>query len=80
MESGDVETKDTANVPSYTAVQLLFLVRLSDLVKMQAETDPALTVEEWRVALLRKAIYSTYCDCVQQGVAEDARMLFASKG
>lgn len=62
---------------SYSPLQMLFLLRLTRLLRDRQESQKRLGPEDWRVKLLNKAIYSTFCDCVEQGVAEDARSLFA---
>ncbi len=62
---------------SYSPVQVLFLLRLTRLLRDRQDWVKRLSPEDWRLKLLSKAIYSTFCDCVEQGVAEDARSLFA---
>jgi hypothetical protein len=60
----------------YSPVQLLFLLRLARLLRQRQEYINVLAPEDWRLRLLNKAIYSTYCDCLEQGIAEDAKALF----
>ncbi len=62
---------------SYSPFQTLFLLRLTKLLRDRQEWSKRLGPDDWRLKLLNKAIYSTFCDCVEQGVAEDARSLFA---
>ncbi len=62
---------------SYSPLQTLFLLRLTKLLRDRQDLNKRLTPLDWRIKLLNKAIYSTFCDCVEQGVAEDARNLFA---
>ncbi len=62
---------------SYSSFQMLYLLRLSKLLRDRQDWSRRLTADDWRLKLLNKAIYSTFCDCVEQGVAEDARTLFA---
>ncbi len=62
---------------SYSPVQVLFLLRLTKLLRDRQDWVKRLSPDDWRLKLLSKAIYSTFCDCVEQGVAEDARNLFA---
>lgn len=62
---------------AHSPMQLLFLMRLTKLLRDRQEWNRRLTPSDWRLRLLNKAIYSTFCDCVEQGVADDARSLFA---
>jgi hypothetical protein len=61
---------------NYSPLQILFLIRLNRLLRLRQE---AITRQDddWRARLLSKSIYSTFCDCVELGVSEDARSLFA---
>ncbi len=61
---------------SYSPLQALFLLRLTRLLRERQDWVARLTPDDWRLKLLSKAIYSTFCDCVELGVAEDARTLF----
>jgi hypothetical protein len=61
---------------SYSSLQSLYLHRLGKLLRDRQEWGRRLGTDDWRLRLLNKAIYSTFCDCVEQGVAEDARSLF----
>ncbi len=60
----------------YSPVQLLFLLRLARLLRQRQEYLNVLAPDDWRFRLLNKAIYSTYCDCLEQGIGEDAKALF----
>ncbi|MCL5264804.1 MAG: hypothetical protein M1343_06390 [Chloroflexi bacterium] len=60
----------------YSPVQLLFLLRLARLLRQRQEYVNVLSAEDWRLKLLNKAIYSTYCDCIEQGIGDDAKALF----
>ena len=61
---------------NYSPLQALFLIRLNRLLHLRQEAVTRQLEGEWRLKLLSKAIYSTFCDCVELGVAEDARTLF----
>jgi len=61
---------------NYSPLQALFLIRLNRLLHLRQEAVARRLDGEWRLKLLSKAIYSTFCDCVELGVAEDARTLF----
>ena len=65
-----------AGARTYTPLQMLFLLRLTKLLRDRQDSSKRLSSADWRLKLLNKAIYSTFCDCVEQGVAEDARNLF----
>ncbi|MBI2955140.1 MAG: hypothetical protein HYY30_12550 [Chloroflexi bacterium] len=60
----------------YSPLQLIFLLRLARLLRQRQEYLNVLAPEDWRLRLLNKAIYSTYCDCLEQGIADDAKALF----
>jgi len=63
-------------IKSYSNLQLFFLLRLQRMLNVQREHTSQSNSDDWRARLLSKAIYSTYCDCIEQGVGEDARTLF----
>ena len=58
---------------SYTVWQSLFLRRLNRLVLLQRQLSEQATPNDWERRLLSRAIYSTYCDCLAQNIADDAR-------
>lgn len=63
-----------------TSLQLMFLVRLARLVGLQNQETIREQLSEDGYGLLRRATYSTYCDCVNAGVGAEARgMLRALK-
>ena len=66
-----------ARIKPYSEVQLFFLLRLERLLRVRREHTALATSNDWWAKLLSKAIYSTYCDCIELGVGEDARSLFA---
>ena len=68
--------RTSAGLHSYAPFQLMFLLRLARLLRERQEWARKLNGGDWRIKLLNKAIYSTFCDCVEQGVADDARSLF----
>ena len=61
----------------YSDVQLFFLLRLDRLLRVRREHTTLANSSDWWAKLLSKAIYSTYCDCIELDVGEDARSLFA---
>lgn len=58
---------------TYSPLQLHFLRRLNRLLHLRREQGPQLNGEG--VRLLDRAIYSTYCDLVDLGVAAEAQKL-----
>jgi hypothetical protein len=75
-EFNEANLRTSAGLQSYSPFQLLFLLRLARLLRERQDWARKLNSGDWRIRLLNKAIYSTFCDCVEQGVAEDARSLF----
>ncbi len=63
--------------PPYTEWQVFYLLRLERLLKLRREHPTLMVSDFWWSRLLNKAIYSTYCECIEQGVGEEARSLFA---
>ena len=64
-----------SGLKSYSALQLFFLMRLSYLVRRRKEELASLDPSHWKFKLLNKALYSTYWDCVQEGIGEEAKVL-----
>lgn len=60
----------------FSPVQLLFLLRLARLLRQRQEFFNILPDDHLHIRLLKKAIYSTYCDCQEQGLEGDAKALF----
>ncbi|MBI2863392.1 MAG: hypothetical protein HYX94_02365 [Chloroflexi bacterium] len=58
---------------SYSQTQLFFVLRLMHLLDVRRRE--AETIEEWQLKLLDRAIYSTFVDCLEQEVGDDAREL-----
>jgi hypothetical protein len=59
----------------WSSVQILYLTRLSRLLHLEVEWRERVPKQDWRVRLIHKAIYSTYCDCLAEEVGDDARSL-----
>ncbi len=70
---GEGGRRDWIDARSYSAVQRFFIGRLERLVTMRRNTD--LHLEAWQTSLVNRSIYSTYCDCVEQGLADEAKIL-----
>ncbi len=64
---------------SYSPLQMLFILRLTKLLRDRYEWSKQLDSSDWRMKLLNKALYSTFCDCVETGIGEEARRLFQQK-
>jgi len=67
------------NLRAYNALQAMFLSRLVRLLRQRRDYANVLGATDWRMKLLNKAIYSTFCDCLEVGVADEARTLFAGQ-
>lgn len=63
----------TESDSSYSPLQLHFLRRLNRLLRLRGEQSGQLN--EDGVRLIDRAIYSTYCDSVDLGVAAEAQKL-----
>ncbi|HEX2922823.1 MAG TPA: hypothetical protein VHS06_05950 [Chloroflexota bacterium] len=74
---GDRRIGRQGRVKPYSEVQLFFLLRLERLLRVRREHAALSTSNDWWAKLLSKAIYSTYCDCIELGVGEDARSLLS---
>ncbi|MHB1004273.1 MAG: hypothetical protein ACYC3S_01375 [Chloroflexota bacterium] len=70
---------EVPNTRAYNALQSLFLGRLVRLLRQRRDYASVLGADDWRMKLLNKAIYSTFCDCLEIGIADEARGLFAHK-
>lgn len=60
-------------------MQLFLMTRLSWLVRQRRELDNTLDETDWRRKLLDKALYSTYLDCLSEGVGDEAKSLLAQQ-
>jgi len=63
----------------YTPTQLFFLTRLSWLIRQRRELTNTLDATDWRTKLLNKALYSTFLDCVEEGIGDEAKGLLAQQ-
>ena len=64
---------DWTDSARYTVVQAFFLGRLERMLTIRRSQNPAL--EPWQNALLPRAVYSTYRDCLDLGLAGEAQSL-----
>jgi hypothetical protein len=60
---------------SYSPLQQLTLTRFGRLKMLQRDVLPQLPASDFRVKLTLKALYSTYQDLQELGLAEEARLL-----
>lgn len=67
------------DLKSYSPLQLFFLWRLSFLQKQRREFMNVLDANDWRMRALNKALYSTYRDCVDASVGDEAKLLIAQQ-
>ena len=63
----------TENEASYSPLELHFLRRLNRLLRLRREQGTELNGDG--VRLIDRAIYATYCDASDVGVAEEAQKL-----
>ena len=56
----------------HTPTQAFFLARLQDFI-VRRQQSPEGEGKEWQSRLLDKALYSTYCDCLDLGLGDEAR-------
>jgi hypothetical protein len=56
-------------------IQGLLLKRLKRLVRMEADWRHRVPDDDWRLRLIHKVIYSTYCDCVAEKIAAEASQI-----
>ncbi len=77
-EMGHIELQRqiTGRVRSYSRIQVHCLLRLARLLTLRREQADSFPADDWRAKLMNKATYSTYCDCMEAGVGNDARVLF----
>lgn len=80
-EKGSQENIGTGPVEgrSHNPTQQFFLLRMERLLRLQEEYGSLLRPDDWESRLLHKAIYSTYCDCLQLGVGGEARERLARR-
>ena len=64
-----------SNLKSYSPTQLHFLMRLSHLQRQRRESMNVLDNGDWRMRLINKSLYSTYRDCEDLGLGEEAKLL-----
>lgn len=69
----------TGGLRSYAPTQLFFLTRLSWLIRQRRELINTLDPNDYRAKLLNKALYSTFLDCVEEGVGDEAKNLLAQQ-
>ncbi len=63
-------------VATRTALQLYYIHRLENLITLRNSYEVEAPTEEWLVPAVNKAIYSTYLDCIEYKVGNDAKALF----
>lgn len=75
QQSSSLETFSADHLAAYTGLQRELLARYTRLLMMHRDVVPLLDATDWRVRLINKALYSTYMDCVESGVGEEAQQL-----
>jgi hypothetical protein len=61
-------------VVNYDDTQRTFLIRLGHLADLMQRRKQC-GDDDWKSVLLRRAIYSTLCDCIELDVGQDALRL-----
>ena len=69
----------SSGLKSYSPTQLFFLMRLSYLQRQRRECINVLDTHDWRMRLLNKALYSTFQDCGEAGVGDEAKLLLGQQ-
>jgi len=75
-DSMALNVNDLPGLRPYQPLQVFFLLRLGRLLRLRQNVAGSAEAAEWLMRLLGKAIYSTYRDCLEIGVGDDARALF----
>ncbi len=70
---GQANDENTLSRHPYNQMQLFFLLRLMHLLDLRR--GHAELTEDWQLKLMDRAIYSTFVDCLEQDVGDDARNL-----
>lgn len=65
-------------VGNQTPLQAFALTRLNHLLEQRSRFDDLLPNDDWRRKLIARALYSTYQDCVEQGLSVEAKKLIAA--
>jgi hypothetical protein len=68
-----------SHLKSYSPTQLHFLMRLSHLLRQRRDTVNVLDGNDWRMRLINKSLYSTYRDCEELGLGEEARLVMTQQ-
>ena len=66
-----VSALDSAKSPFHK----VFLARLARLLDLEVEWRDRPSAASWRLRLIQKGIYSTYCDCLSEGFGAQAQDL-----
>ena len=77
---GNLISQDSSNrsghntgAPRY--LQRFFLKRLRRFVSIRRERGPLVDAGDFELRLLDKAVYSTFCDCLDLDAGEEARAI-----
>ena len=64
-----------SQLDAYTPLQRHTLARFTRLNMLRRDLQPRLDATDWRMRLLNKALYSTYRDCLEQDLENEAELL-----
>jgi hypothetical protein len=70
---GTESATDKSSPDNMQGHQMLFLLRLQRLITLRRKSADHL--DESALKGLNRCIYSTYCDCLEAGVGDEARQL-----
>ena len=65
----------SASLGDRSPIQSLFLTRLEHLIEQRGRYSELVGPEDWRRKLLARAIYSSYRDLSELGLADEARAI-----
>ncbi len=76
---GASPTKASEAVPrTFSPLQVLVLRRLAKLLHQRRECQKLVDSADWHLVLVRKAIYSTYCDALTLDLTTEATELLGT--
>ena len=78
VEFANLTNRKDSSLPhraSYSPIQLLFVKRLEQLLVKRRQYAGRLSGGDWRLKLIDLSLYSTYCDCMDLGLHDEARTL-----
>lgn len=65
----------TTSVSDRSPVQSMFLARLQHLAEQRGRYSALVGPEDWRLKLIARALYSSYRDLAELGLADEAQAI-----